>query len=441
MSHSGKDYQNHESMLCLYLGARVYVVTNINVGAGLANGTSGEVVGFVWHDPMDYSGGSRVSVVAPHTQTTLIVWKPVRLPQFVLIRVTDPQALARTIAHGPYEGLPSGVVPIAVTGLFPVKHVITTTLTLKAKMKQFPLLVNADAVTYNKMQSATISGPLLVDGINKTNINQAYTGITRVTQLFNLYLRVPILDATVRNWKLDQQMHNLLRRIRNASNASLVARGFVNNISDEILPFQRAGASATISSPRMSVVGNVVSSPLHFTASPSSSSSPRRLFDPAESSSRSPRKQALMASSATAALLSGIIATYSFEYEMILKFACDLPTATLVEPRQERINRFRVGRPNASVDLIKRALLSLANNNDAVLCANISAASSLLDIWTAIAGAYKVALAPFRQELRAAYSLAAVNSSGAAYLGQQLQEAFLDRVPELKCLLDAFIHI
>ena len=126
---------------------------------------------------------------------------------------------------------------------------------------------------------------------------------------------------------------------------------------------------------------------------------------------------------------------------MILQFACDLRTATLVEPRQERINRFRVGRPNASVNLIKHALLSLANNNDAVLCANISAASSLLDIWTAIAGAYKVALAPFRQEIRAAYSLAAVNSSGAAYLGQQLQEAFLDRVPGLKCLLDAFIQI
>ena len=147
--------------LTLAVGAQVMLLTNMNPGAGLVNGSRGVVVGFE-RPPTKDNGpqGTQGIPLTQSTQSTDILFPVVRFKSGLQI-----------IQHHDWDTEMPGI-----------------------KRQQLPLKL-AYAITIHKAQGATLDCALIDVGGRTFEYGQAYTALSRVKDIESLFIHDIALDA------------------------------------------------------------------------------------------------------------------------------------------------------------------------------------------------------------------------------------------------------
>ena len=196
-------------VLNVYVGMHVMITNNCDIARGIGNGTMGIVVGFVWNKEPVFED----NVLDTDDVQSPVTYVPQSVPKFILVKLTTSAALyARATVE--LTGLEQDIWPVkAIT-----KNVSKCVNGFKAnaRMSQFPLLC-ADAMTFHKLQGCTIDSVLCIQSLKGVGLQAAYTALTRVRSLEQLYLMEPLSAAVAKNWRLSDGLRVENDRLQNHS--------------------------------------------------------------------------------------------------------------------------------------------------------------------------------------------------------------------------------
>lgn len=121
------------------------------------------------------------------------------------------QLLRRVI----FEGLDDDIFPLDPVTLPVHRAILNSTEFASADMTQFPL-ISGDVLTIHKLQGSTLE-KLFVDSLIGCGLLSAYTVLTRVKKLSQLYFLQPVSPAMVAQWRLPQGLESEIQRIESIS--------------------------------------------------------------------------------------------------------------------------------------------------------------------------------------------------------------------------------
>eukprot|EP00922_Rhytidocystis_sp_ex-Travisia-forbesii_P045077 GHVS01067195.1.p1 GENE.GHVS01067195.1~~GHVS01067195.1.p1 ORF type:complete len:115 (+),score=2.59 GHVS01067195.1:246-590(+) len=89
-------------------------------------------------------------------------------------------------------------------------------------MTQFPL-VSAIAVTFHKLQGCTLTSPLVIPTLASTTAAAAYTILTRIKDLNQLYILNRVPEETIRKWKISPSLSAEYDRLQKISTCLMLS--------------------------------------------------------------------------------------------------------------------------------------------------------------------------------------------------------------------------
>eukprot|EP01138_Halocafeteria_seosinensis_P001079 gb/GECG01001104.1/.p1 GENE.gb/GECG01001104.1/~~gb/GECG01001104.1/.p1 ORF type:complete len:250 (+),score=16.91 gb/GECG01001104.1/:1-750(+) len=195
--------QGRPAVFYCWISMKVMVTENIATSLGIYNGTTGNIVGFIWQSDSKNTEPRPFTLPEGTQQTHFTsVHYAAQPPQAILIKLQGScsKQLRQAVT---LTGLPDDVFPV-----FPTKRLVKApipTKTLKATMWKFPMIC-ADAITIHKLQGKTIESPLLVTSLSNLSTASAYTAITRLRTIDQLYISDAINKRSIYNWKSSKRL-------------------------------------------------------------------------------------------------------------------------------------------------------------------------------------------------------------------------------------------
>jgi len=197
-----------------YIGMHVMVTQTIAIAHGVANGTLGIVIGYVWNELQDSRQGRQKSFRNEMEGPKYFV--PNENPKFILIKLLGESS--RVLRNSvKFRGLTEDIYPIGAVTMPVSKRLPNREKCISARMTQFPL-VCADAITIHKLQGATLTSNLYVHSLVGAGLQAAYTVLTRVKKLDQIFFIEELKKEMVQQWKLPLGLEIEVHRLEVISN-------------------------------------------------------------------------------------------------------------------------------------------------------------------------------------------------------------------------------